>query len=126
MKFYYDHKTNWVTDNVRSTIATAAGDFQSELGCAGDWQPDCLRSWLQDTDGDGTYTFTTDALPVGSYQFKVALDEGWDVSFGADGGGENIPFTVGRVGDLVTISFSPEDKRPVGHRAGPGQRDAAR
>ena len=113
VKFYYDHTSNWVTDNVRSTIATAAGDFQSELGCTGDWQPDCLRSWLQDTDGDGTYTFTTDALPVGSYQFKVALDEGWDVSFGADGGPGNVAFTVGRVGDLVSISFSPSDNVPT-------------
>ena len=113
VKFYYDHKTHWVTDNVSSAIATAAGSFQSELGCPGDWQPDCLRSWLQDTDADGTYTFTTDVLPVGSYEFKVARDEAWTVSFGAGGGGANIPFTVGRVGDRVTISYSPSDNIPT-------------
>ena len=41
VKFYYDDDTNWVTDNVNSVIATAAGSFQAQLGCPGDWQPDC-------------------------------------------------------------------------------------
>ena len=53
VKFYYDHKTHWVTDNVGSVIAVAPGSFQSELGCPGDWDPGCLRSWLEDPDGDG-------------------------------------------------------------------------
>jgi hypothetical protein len=44
VKFYYDHKTHWVTDNVNSIIATVPGNFQSEVGCPGDWQPDCLHS----------------------------------------------------------------------------------
>jgi hypothetical protein len=44
VKFYYDHKTHWITDNVNSEIATAVGNFQSALGCSGDWQPWCLRS----------------------------------------------------------------------------------
>ena len=43
-------------DNRNAVIAVAPGSFQSELGCPGDWQPDCLRSWLQDPDGDGIYT----------------------------------------------------------------------
>jgi len=86
VKFLYSHETHWITDNQSSVIATAAGDFQSELGCpGGDWQPDCLRSWLQDPDGDGIYAFRTDQLPPGDYKFKVALDEGWDVNYGADG-----------------------------------------
>jgi hypothetical protein len=29
----------------------------------GDWDPTCLRSWLEDPDGDGIYTFETTALP---------------------------------------------------------------
>ncbi len=39
VKFYYDHESHWVTDNVGSVIAVAPGSFQSELGCAGDWDP---------------------------------------------------------------------------------------
>ncbi|HSE43505.1 MAG TPA: alpha-amylase, partial [Acidobacteriota bacterium] len=58
VKFYYDHKTHWITSNKNSVIAVAPGNFQSELGCPGDWAPDCLRSWLQDPDGDGIYSFS--------------------------------------------------------------------
>ena len=96
VKFYYDHKTHWITSNRNATIATVAGSFQSELGCPGDWQPDCLRSWLQDPDGDGTYTFESSALPAGSYEAKVAINEAWDENYGAGGApnGDNITFTV--------------------------------
>jgi pullulanase len=96
VKFYYSHETHWITDNVNSTIAVAPGSFQSELGCPGDWQPDCLRSWLQDPDGDGIFVFRTSSLPAGSYEVKVAIGESWSENYGLDGAsnGANIPFTV--------------------------------
>jgi glucan 1,4-alpha-glucosidase len=107
VKFYYDHKTHWITDNRNSVIAVAPGSFQSELGCPGDWQPDCLRSWLQDPDGDGVYTFETTALPAGSYDSKVAINETWDENYGAGGvpGGGNITFTVPADNLKVTFSY---------------------
>ncbi|MGB5552369.1 MAG: pullulanase-type alpha-1,6-glucosidase [Thermoanaerobaculia bacterium] len=101
VKFYYSHETHWVTDNVNAVIATAPGSYQSEIGCSGDWDPSCLRSWLQNPDGDGIYEFATDQIPVGSYEFKVALDEAWDISFP----GSNVPFTVANAGDLVTFTY---------------------
>src|SRR5262245_3525066 len=107
VKFYYDHASHWITDNVNSVIAVAPGSFQSELGCPGDWQPDCLKSWLQDADGDGIYRFETTALPAGSYEAKVALNETWDENYGQGGvpGGANIPFTVPTDGAKVTFSY---------------------
>ncbi len=105
VKFYYDHKSHWITDNVNSVIATTAGSFQSEIGCTGDWQPDCLRSWMQDIDGDGVYTFSTDAIPPGGYEFKVALDEGWTVSYP----GSNVPFSVSNAGDIVQFTYDSSD-----------------
>jgi hypothetical protein len=42
VRFYYDHKTHFITDNVRGTAYTVPGSFNSELGCAGDWSPNCL------------------------------------------------------------------------------------
>jgi pullulanase len=97
VKFYYSHETHWIADDENEVIAVAAGSFQSELGCPGDWQPDCLRSWLQDPDGDGIYTFRTSALPAGSYEVKVAIGESWAENYGQGGvsDGANIPFTVG-------------------------------
>ncbi len=109
VKFFYDHKTHWVTDNVNNVIATVPGNFQSELGCSGDWDPSCLRSWLQDPEGDGTYSFQTNALPQGNYECKVAINESWDESYGPGGlpGPNNIPFTVGSAGDTVTFTYDP-------------------
>ena len=96
VKFYYDHKTHWITDNVNSVIATAPGDFQSELGCSSDLQPWCLRSWLQDPDGDEIFVFETSGLPAGDYETMVAHDEDWAENYGDGGvpGGANILFNV--------------------------------
>ena len=107
VKFFYDDATHWVTDNQTSVIATVPGSFQSELGCASDWDPGCLRSWLQDADGDGVGRFSTSALPPGTYEAKVAIDETWGENYGAGGirDGANIPFAVGSAGDVVTFSY---------------------
>jgi pullulanase-type alpha-1,6-glucosidase len=106
VKFFFDPKTFYVTSNRSSIIAVSPGNFQSELGCPGDWQPDCLRSLLQDPDGDGTYTFTTTALPAGVYECKVAINESWDENYGTNGerNGPNIAFTVS--GDNKEVRFS--------------------
>jgi hypothetical protein len=106
-RIYYDEVTHWVTDNYQSRIITAAGSFQSELGCAGDWSPECLRSWLEDIDGDGVYTFLTSALPMGSYEVKAALDESWNENYGVNGtiNGANISFDVEELGQSVLFSF---------------------
>jgi pullulanase-type alpha-1,6-glucosidase len=108
VKFYYPHQTHWITDNVNKVIAVAPGSFQSELGCPGDWQPDCLRSWLQDPDGDGTYSFTA-RLPAGSYEAKVAINESWDENYGQGGvqNGPNIPFTVDAACTETLFSYDP-------------------
>ena len=109
VQFFYDHKTHWITDNKNSIIATVPGSFQSELGCPGDWQPDCLRSWLQDPTGSGTYSFETTALPAGSYEGKVAINQGWDENYGQGGvpGGPNILFTVPTNNAKVVFRYNP-------------------
>ncbi len=101
--FYYSHKTHWVTSNVNSVIASAVGNFQTALGCPGDWQPECLRGWLQDTNGSGLYTFSTTAIPVGNYEAKVALNETWAESYGDDG--NNIAFSVTHEKQNVVFTY---------------------
>ncbi len=107
VSFYYDHATHWVTSDAQGPIITAPGSFQSELGCAGDWAPDCMRPWLEDPDGDGTYTFSTVQIPAGVYDFKVAHGLSWDENYGAGGvaGGANITLNVPSDGLVVTISY---------------------
>lgn len=109
VKFYYDHDTHWITSSRSALIASAPGSFQSELGCASDWDPGCLRSWLQDPDGDGTYGFTTTSIPAGAYEVKAAINEAWDENYGAGGvrNGANIPFTVPGDGAAVSFQYDP-------------------
>ena len=118
VKFYYDHKSHWITDNKNSRIATAPGSYQSEIGCPGDWQPDCLRSWLQDPDGNGIYMFSTTDIPQGNYEFKVAINEGWDESYGNNGA--NIPFSVPAAGYVVTFNFNSATNTPGVNITSPG------
>ncbi|GJF31460.1 hypothetical protein KNE206_41600 [Kitasatospora sp. NE20-6] len=106
--FVYDPVTHVITDNANSRVVTAAGDFQSEIGCPGDWAPDCLTSTLEDADADGTYTFTTTAIPAGTWNVKAALDHAWTENYGQNGtaGGANIPFTVPANGATTTFSWN--------------------
>jgi glycosidase len=115
VRFYYSHATHWITDEVNSVIAVAPGSFQSEIGCPGDWQPDCLRSWLQDPDGDGIYAFETTAIPAGSYEAKVALGESWSVNYGAGGvqNGPNVPFTSPGAAYRVVFSWDSATNVPT-------------
>ncbi|HEX5827283.1 MAG TPA: alpha-amylase family glycosyl hydrolase, partial [Candidatus Limnocylindrales bacterium] len=114
VRFYYDHKTHYIADSVRNTVYTVPGSFNSELGCSGDWQPECLATLMSDVDGDGVFTFATAAVPAGSYEFKVATNESWsNPNYGADGSSTNIPFTVNKAGDVVTISFDTATNVPT-------------
>ncbi len=114
-KFYYDHTSHWITSALNSRIATAVGSFQSEAGCPGDWSPDCLRTWMQDVDGDGTYAYDVTDLPLGAYEFKVAINETWDENYGAGGvpGGDNIPFNVTQAGQTVHFRWDSATNVPT-------------
>lgn len=105
--FVYDNKTNLIADSVNSVLASVPGSYQAAIGCPGDWAPECLRSWLQDADGDGIYSFTTTAIPAGDYEAKVAINMTWDVNYGVDGArdGANIAFNVPADGAEVSFSF---------------------
>ncbi len=111
VQFFFDPASGWATDNVNSLIVNVPGNYQSEIGCPGDWSPGCLQSWLQDADGDGVYTYSVGTLPAGSYEAKVAANQSWDLNWGADGarGGANIPFIVSEDNALVEFSFNTAD-----------------
>ena len=89
-------------------IVTAPGSFQTALGCGADWAPECRRPWLTDADGDGVYTWSTAAIPVGRHEVKVAHGLSWAENYGAWGAkdGANIGFSVSSPGELVLFSYA--------------------
>ena len=62
VSFYFDTKSHFITDDYNTPIIIAVGNFQTQLGCSADNDPTCLRSWLQDPGGNGSYAFVTKAL----------------------------------------------------------------
>ncbi len=60
---------------------TLAGSLQSELGCPGDWQPECATSHLEGK-GNGVWRAQF-AVPAGSYAYKLALNDGWTEAYPA-------------------------------------------
>lgn len=109
--FYYDHATHWVTSDKEGPILTIPGDFQRELGCPADWAPSCMRPWLQDKDGDGTYTWSTKLIPAGTWSFKVAQGLSWDISYGEGGGSSNMTVTVPAAGATTTFVYDSATHR---------------
>lgn len=91
-----------------TVVATVAGSFQSEIGCPDDWQPACDQSLMSDPDNDGVYSFTIAAggLPVGDYEYKVALDRAWNESYPAN----NLSFRISGSDNSVSFSFNSETK----------------
>jgi pullulanase-type alpha-1,6-glucosidase len=81
------------------------GSLQSELGCPGDWQPECPATELQPVDGEpGVFRATFD-VPAGAFEYKVALNDAWDENYGAGGapGGANIRLDA--PGGTVTFTY---------------------
>ncbi|HEU5486823.1 MAG TPA: alpha-amylase family glycosyl hydrolase, partial [Microlunatus sp.] len=113
VRFYFDYRTKNIQNSAQGDVLAAAGTFQSEQGCGGDWDPSCLRAWL--TKGsDGVYSWTGTDIPAGAYEFKIAANESWDVSYGSGGAnGGNIAFTVPANGLQVTFRFDPATKVPA-------------
>ena len=100
--FYYDPTTHWAVSDEEDPIITVPGSFQSELGCGGDWKPECMRPWLQDKDGDGIYAIITTKIPAGTWEFKVAHGLSFDESYPA----ANVSVTVPADGASTTFIYN--------------------
>ena len=98
---------------------TVAGSLQSELGCPDDWQPGCAATHLtfDRTDGRWHGTFT---VPAGDYEWKVAIDDSWDVNYGAGGaaGGSNLALSVPAGGATYVFTWNQVSHEPSVSPAG--------
>ena len=103
------------------TSVTVAGSLQSELGCPGDWQPECTVTQLSDDDGDGTWTGTFE-VPAGDWEYKAAINGTWDESYGAEGG--NVAFSTAAAGE-VTFSYDESSHAVTQDTGSAGELDPA-
>ncbi|MGO1506110.1 MAG: pullulanase X25 domain-containing protein, partial [Brachybacterium sp.] len=106
LTFWYDPVTHVVQNGAQGPFLTLPGSLNAALGCPEDWMPSCMRTWMQDADGDGVYTFSTEDLPRGSYEVKVAHGGSWAENYGVGGelDGDNYTFST-RDGEIVTFSY---------------------
>ncbi|WP_418277742.1 pullulanase-type alpha-1,6-glucosidase [Isoptericola jiangsuensis] len=104
--FYWDPVSKDFSSTAQGPVVTLAGSFQDQVGCPASWAPDCLASWAKDPDGDGTYTWSTDALAEGAYEVKVAHGMSWAENYGVGGApdGANYSFSTSE-GETVTFSY---------------------
>jgi pullulanase-type alpha-1,6-glucosidase len=99
---------------------TIAGDLNSEIGCAGDWDPACAAAHLTLDDKDGIWKGTF-ALPAGGqFQYKAALNDSWTENYGANAkrDGSNIAITV-PAGGQVTFYYDPSTHWVTSSAEGP-------
>jgi alpha-amylase len=76
-------------------FVSVPGSLNSEMGCSGDWQPDCEEAQLTFDSNDQLWKLTV-LLPAGDYEYKVAIDKAWDENYGAGGvlNGANISLSL--------------------------------
>ncbi len=84
---------------------TLVGSLQDELGCPTDWDPACVDTHLTLDGASGVWSGAYD-VPAGSYEMKVAINDGWDENYGAGGvaDGPNLPLVLEGDGRL-TFSY---------------------
>jgi hypothetical protein len=96
--FAYNDTTHKIT--VGGQVALV-GDIQQAIGAANNWDP-ATTTTVMLPQGNGTYVYQT-SVPAGSYEYKVALNGNWDVSYGD--GSNNARLTVAKAG-LYKFTFN--------------------
>ena len=106
--FFYNRATHRVWNTATDQMVTLPGSFQKALGCTDNWKPECLAP-LMEPVGNGTYTYSTTALPEGEYEFKVAIRGSDNENYGQDGavGGANYQFAT-KANKLVTFTYDSQ------------------
>lgn len=83
------------------------GTFQAQLACDGDWKVDCAQTALT-WDGMAKVWRGQFTIKQGDYEYKVAINNGWDINFGKEGkaGGDNLKLSLAKDAP-VQFSFDP-------------------
>jgi pullulanase len=108
VSFYYDNKSHLVSDDYNTPLIVAVGNFQTQLGCSANDAPACLRSWLEDPEGDGNYAFVTNALKAGDYSVSLSINQKTVTS-----ATEPVPFTVAEDSDEIYFGYDMVKKELI-------------
>ena len=107
------------------SVVALVGSLQSELGCPGDWQPECAQTRLAAVPGSPELWQMTFDVPAGTYSYKVALNNSWDENYGAGGAPGGADIALRAPGGAVTFTYdhathviSDDTPRPVGAESG--------
>ena len=93
-------------DHTATPAAVAlVGSLQSEIGCPGDWQPECVASRLLPVEGSATLYRAAFDVPAGTYAMKVALNNSWDENYGAGGAAGGGDIVLNAPGGPVTFTY---------------------
>lgn len=105
--FTYDPVTHLVNFTIQSETVVLPGNFQDELGCAGDWDPACDNTRLVYDPVQKLWTGTFD-IPAGNWEFKVAHNNSWNENYGLYGipNGPNIPLSLDGPYN-ITFNYDP-------------------
>ncbi|MGX5715421.1 alpha-amylase family glycosyl hydrolase [Arthrobacter sp. MAHUQ-56] len=81
-----------------------AGSLNQAMGCGAQWDPACSQAQMVLDPADRIWRLTV-TLPAGQYEYKAALNGGWDENYGADGqpNGQNI--VLDHPGGPVTFRY---------------------
>ncbi|WP_458780763.1 alpha-amylase family glycosyl hydrolase [Arthrobacter sp. D3-16] len=93
-----------VGDAPQPDSVAVAGSFNQAMGCAASWDPACSQAMMTLDPTDKTWRLTVD-LPPGQYEYKAALNGGWDVNYGADGALNGPNLALNHPGGPVTFRY---------------------
>ena len=89
-------------------FVSVPGNFNSAVGCPGDWQPDCANVQMEKVDG--IWRLTLAELTAGSYNFKIATEKSWTENYGAGGVANGGDIALTHAGGAITFYFDPRTK----------------
>jgi hypothetical protein len=105
VKTYFD---DIVLEKLVPSKVVLPGTFQSEVGCSYNWDANGSCTQLVKNSATGKWEGSFN-IPAGCYEYKVAINGGWDINYGENGayGGANIQLYV-PTGSVVNFSYDPE------------------
>lgn len=87
-----------------SITVAVPGNYNYLAGCSSDWSTNCpnVEMMLNNPNTDDIFRLTTQAIPQGYYEYKVAINGSWDENYGAGGiqNGPNIGIYLNQASPL--------------------------